>query len=218
MKSKKFKFSEEQKERIRLAVADLEAASSGEIVPYYTAQSDDYEVARWKMAAVFGFLGALILGLASYFWLLPFSLTPFEDALFFILLMFLGFIIPLVYPAVSRSMVDSTIMKQKVFDRATTVFLEEEIFKTRDRTGVLIYISALEREVVVLADSGINKKVKPEDWQKIVNLVIAGIKANKVDEGLVNAIQACKKLLLDNGFTVRPDDKNELPDNLRLED
>ncbi len=213
----RFKFSEEQKQNIKEAIADLETHSSGEIVPYFTHRSDEYFEARWKCAVLLSVFGALLLAIASYTWMLPFAVTPLEDAIYIGILMLIGFFIPVIFPSTIRFFLSEDSLHARVMSRAMSVFLQEEIFKTRDRTGVLIYVSELEHEVVVLADSGINAKVTSEDWQNVTSLVTEGIKEKQVDKGLINAIAACKKLLLQNGFTVRPDDTNELSDELRID-
>lgn len=215
--SKKFKFSEDQKNEIKAAIADLESHSSGEIVPYFARRSDDYLEARWKGAVVLSVFGAMLLAIASYSWMLPFAVTPLEDAIYIAILMLIGFFAPTVFPSIIRFLLSDNALHSRVMGRAMSVFLQEEIFKTRDRTGVLIYISELEHEVVILADSGINAKVSQQDWEHVTQLVVDGIKNNEVDQGLINAIQACKALLLDNGFTVRDDDTNELSNELRME-
>ena len=97
-----------------------------------------------------------------------------------------------------------------------TWHLNEEVFKTIDRTGILIFISAEEHKVVVLADSGINAKVQHSDWDHIVELIVDGIKTEQLTEGIVNGINECKKLLLHHGFVVREDDTNELSDDIRI--
>jgi len=214
MSAKRFKFTEQQKENVKKAIEDLENHSSGEIVPYFTYKSDSYDEANWKSSIVLSLIGAVTLGAASYFWLLPFAVTPLEDAIYILALMLIGFFIPIVYPPLLRTLISEEKMHQRVMESAMSVFLEQEIFKTRDRTGVLIYISELEHEVIVLADSGINAKVTSEDWEHVTAMVVDGIKKKEVDKGLVEAINACKKLLLDNGFTVRSDDDNELSDDL----
>ena len=40
---------------------------------------------------------------------------------------------------------------------AMAAFVEEEVFSTRDRTGILLFLSLFEHRVVVLGDSGINQ-------------------------------------------------------------
>ncbi|MTI21549.1 hypothetical protein E1176_11015 [Fulvivirga sp. RKSG066] len=217
MSSKKFRFSESQKKQIKEAIIDLESHSSGEIVPYFAERSDDYEEARWKSAIIFSLFGAILLGLSSYFWLLPFVVTPLEDAIYIAILMIAGFVFPILFPASIRFLLNDNKLHRRVMESATEVFLEEEIFKTRDRTGVLIYISELEHEVVVLADSGINAKVAQHEWEAVANLIIAGVKNKKVEEGLIKAIHKCKDLLLENGFHAKDNDSNELSDNVRFD-
>ena len=39
--------------------------------------------------------------------------------------------------------------------RAENAFLEEEVFNTTQRTGIMIFISFFEHEVIVMADRGI---------------------------------------------------------------
>ena len=45
-----------------------------------------------------------------------------------------------------------------------------------------------------------------------------GIKQGNPENGLVSAINECKHLLLANGFVVREDDTNELPDTMIVEE
>ena len=106
----------------------------------------------------------------------------------------------------------------RVHQRATQAFISEEVFATRDRTGILIFLSLHERRVLVLGDSGINKKVKPSDWDGIVNMIVSGIREGKTTEGMISAIRECGKLLEQHGVQRRPDDTDELSDDLRVQD
>ena len=80
------------------------------------------------------------------------------------------------------------------------------------------FFGLLERRVLVLGDTGINQKVKLEEWQDVVATVIAGIRAGSPVDGLVNAIQKCGALLERKGVNIRPDDRDELSDALRIKD
>ena len=86
---------------------------------------------------------------------------------------------------------------------------------TRDKTGILIFISVFERKVWVLADEGINEKVDRDTWQEIVDIVTLGIKEKRQGSALCNAIKRCGELL-ENNFPIKPDDTDEL-DNLIIE-
>lgn len=214
----KFKFTSEEKELIKSAVAALEKESSSEIVPYFAQASDDYDEARWFGATVFLGLGLVLQATLSYLWLLPTGVSPLEIAIYLLIMGFLGFIIPTLFPATRLLFIGEGRTMERVNERAIEVFLEEEVFNTRDRTGILFYISNLERKVVVIGDSGINTQVKQQDWDHIVEIIVEGIKKKEVAQGIVKAIDACKHLLLEHGFTVRKDDTNELSDDLRVEE
>jgi putative membrane protein len=101
--------------------------------------------------------------------------------------------------------------------RAETAFLQEEVFNTRHRTGILIFISFFEREVIVIADRGISKVVEQKEWDKLVKGITQNIRMGKVVEGISESIKRCGEILLEKGFIKTPDDVNELRDDLRIE-
>jgi putative membrane protein len=100
--------------------------------------------------------------------------------------------------------------------RAVNAFIEEEIFNTRHRTGIMIFISFFEHEVIVMADRGISKVVDQKEWDKIVHDLITHIRAARITEGIEQSIRRCGEILLEKGFVKTPDDINELRDDLRI--
>jgi len=214
----KFKFSDEEKNKIKEAVQDLESVSSGELVIHYENRSDDYSESYWYSATLFGLMSIGLAALFSYFWMIPKGTTILEISMYQVLFVVVGFIIPRLFPWIRLSFISNAILEHRVNRRALEVFVREEIFNTRDRTGILFYISRLEHKVVVLGDSGINNKVKNEDWEEVVNLILSGIKKDSTTEGIVKAIGKCKELLVNHNFMRREDDTNELSDELRLGD
>lgn len=211
-----FVFSEEEKERIKSAVQELESESSGEIVPYFVSSSDSYDEAKWISSLLLTVLGVIFVGVLAYFWLLPGGVSTLMICTYLFVSAIFGFLSPTIFPALGSLLISDSVKEQRVRQRAYEAFLNEEVFRTIDRTGILIFISAEERKVVVLADNGITEKVPVSDWGHIVDMITSGIKSEHLTEGIVNAINECKKLLLDNGFIVRSDDTNELPDDIRI--
>lgn len=212
-----FKFSSHEKEQIENAIQALENESSGEIVLYFAKKSNNYLEACWKAAAIFGFVTSIIISVLSYYWLLPAMMTPLSIGATIIGSMLLGILVPLLIPKTRLSFVTDATVYGQVLTKARDMFLQEEVFKTVDRTGILIYVSKFEHIIEVLGDSGINSKIEQKDWDYVVGLILNGIKNDKPTEGIVQAIDACKKLLLDNGFVVREDDTDELSNEIRIE-
>lgn len=219
MKNPKSKyFTEADLDRISAAVKEAEGKTSGEIVPYFVPQSDDYEEAVWRGALVFGGLplvGLGILRLFSDYWLfagvLEISLTFLSATIF-------GAFLVRFLPPVMRFFAGADLLGNRVSQRADQAFLSEEVFTTRERTGILIFVSFLERRVVVLGDSGINAKVGQKEWDKVVQTIVSGMKTGKPAEGLIQAIRQCGDLLQRHGVAPKPDDTDELRDELRVKD
>lgn len=215
--SNKFNFTEEQKQAIKEAVASAEQKTSGEIVPFFVHSSDDYEESNVRAALVFGLIALGSVAALSFSWNLPFEITPWEVSIAGIVAGIAGYLLSRYVNAVKKLFTSSEQMLEKVESRAIKAFLNDEIFATKERTGILILISHFEHMVEVLGDSGINAKVKREDWQEVVNLIIAGIKNDDPTTGIINGINKCGDLLQSSGVDKPTDNPNELSDDMRLE-
>lgn len=113
----------------------------------------------------------------------------------------------------SRWLVGKARLKETVNRRAKELFLDHELFRTKERTGILILVSLFERQVVVLGDTGIHKKVQSTDWDQIVQNMIVSIQNKKLGQGLIAGIEESKKLLEKHGY-IEKVDHNELPNDV----
>jgi putative membrane protein len=69
---------------------------------------------------------------------------------------------------------------------------------------------------VVVGDAGINAKVGHRDWNEVVQLLVAGMRAGEPAQALIAAIQKCGELLQRKGVARKADDTDELADSLRF--
>lgn len=211
-------FSNSELARIAEAVKNAEGKTSGEIVPFVVERSDAYESALWRggfaLSASVG-LGIVLGYELSTTWF-PLLLIEILTALF--LAQALGMLLVLFVPAGRRFFAGEDARARAVKREAQAAFLAEEIFKTRDRTGILIFMSLLERRVEVLGDAGINAKVKQTEWEDVVQTIVAGMRAQQPAEGLIAAIQKCGELLQRQGVIRRADDADELSNALRMKE
>ncbi len=211
------RFKPEELERIKAAVKQAESKISGEIVPVFVEKSGHYTIANYR---------AGIIGATTVFFLIVMfdryvpSLAVYDPMLIFVLVMLGGLIGALkanYIPFVKRMMLSQAYMDQSTRKRAESAFLQEEVFNTRLRTGIMIFISFFEHEVIVMADKGINKEVDQKEWDAVVRTIIENVKKDKVTDGIEKAILRCGEILLEKGFVISPDDVNELNDDLRME-
>ncbi|MCS3629542.1 putative membrane protein [Salinibacter ruber] len=205
-------------DRIRDAVGRAEERTAGEIVPVVVPRSDDYEVAVWRGvgAATLVVLTGVLLTLQFYDgWGLGWLFAPWGVALSVLVAGTVGGVLArYVYP-LQRLLVRSDRLDEIVHRRAMQAFVEEEVFDTRDRTGILLFVSLREHRIEVLGDAGINRQVEPDDWANVVARIQRGIQNNNLTDGLVEAVEMCGGLLERKGVDIRPDDENELTDSVR---
>jgi len=211
-------FTEADLEAIRRATAEAEMRTSGEIVPVVVGRCDDYDEAVWKAAALSALVCSLLSGLlhllggfwggAGFVWI---TLPSVGGAA-------LGFLVARLWPGLLRAMVADDTIDLRVARRARQAFLEEEVFATEERTGILIFMALFEHRVVVLGDAGINGAVDQSEWEDVVAHLVTGIRAGRPAQALVEAISECGRLLEIHGVEIRPDDVDELADGLRMEE
>lgn len=202
------------KKRIEQAVDEFESKTSGELVISVEEASDDYKEAVWIMAVLFGLVCAFILAILSNLWLIPSFFNPEVVSLTIAAAIGVGYLVGSLMDKVAYKLVGKRIVANRTLQRAETVFLENEVFATSNRIGILLHLSLQEKRVTLIADKGINEKIDDNSWGEVVDTLIKEIRAKKVEDGLVHAIQACEKILLSHGFKSDGSNKNELSNEI----
>jgi len=211
------KFSESDLERIKKAVHQAEDKISGEIVPVIVERSGYYSIANYRAGA---YTAAAVFLLIIIFDRYVPTLAVYDPLLIFAFILLAGFFAGIAVdflPFAKRALLGQRHLDHATRQRAENAFLQEEVFNTRQRTGIMIFISFFEHEVIVMADKGISKVVEQKEWDKMVGLLIDQIRKGKIVDGLEAAIKRCGEILLEKGFVKTADDVNELKDDLRVE-
>ncbi|MCU0234862.1 MAG: TPM domain-containing protein [Thermoanaerobaculales bacterium] len=208
-------FSAADLEAIRAATAEAEARTGGEIVPYIVERVVDGEAARWRGATLGALAAALAAGLVhalgghwggSGVWWITLPAIAGAGVAY----------LAAGVDAIGRRLMPDDLLESYVKLRAEAAFLEEEVFATRDRTGILIFLALAERRAVILGDDGINRAVPEGQWQELVDRLVAGIRAGRPREALCETIARCGEVLERFQVTRRPDDRDELVNQPRL--
>ena len=100
-----------------------------------------------------------------------------------------------------------------VAELAKREFVRLGIGKTRDKTGILIYILLGERQFFILADTAINKMVTENTWHKIKDGMQEFFIKGMFAKGIIYGVEETGKVLTEH-FPVKPDDKNEISDSV----
>lgn len=197
---------------IESLIRTIETQTDGEVLPVITQQSQDYRpfsflVSLSILALIMPFFVFLSQkAIVSYlgFWILAVS------TLLFLLLIVPQFINSGFFISLLSKLTNS---KQVIQQKAVLEFHNQNIGKTYFKTGVLIFVSLMERQVVVLADQTINEKVDSGQWVKTVNAITNGIANKNLFEGLKNGLEECSQVL-EREFPHTTAQANKLPDRL----
>ena len=209
-KADKF-FTAEEKERLKTTTQEAESRTIGEIVVMVVDRSDHYIEAEVLGGVLLGSLLSLILDLLflhSSIW----SYVPLSF-LFFFPCRFLFQRIDIL----KRLFIGIRRKEEAVRLRAERAFFEKGLYKTKKNTGVLFFLSLLERKVWVLADKGIYEKMDEKTLNRYAHEVSRGIREGQACEVLSKAIQEIG-VLLSRHFPIIPDDTDELPDDVMTEE
>jgi uncharacterized membrane protein len=94
---------------------------------------------------------------------------------------------------------------------AARVFDRVGMARTRDRNGVLFFVSIRDRRLAVIGDRGIHAAVPSDFWSSVIARVESHFSQGRFADGLVDGIGMAGNAL-SRHFPPRPDDVNELPD------
>jgi len=200
-------FTETEKQQIAATIAGVEKKTSGEVVAMVVAASDTYPEAMLLAGLTIGGLAALLV----------------TD---FFLVDNLGYFVPLlacgatlvgnlakIFPPLLRLFIPGRRLETRVAERALRAFYEKKLHTTRDNTGVLFFISLLERKVWILADTGIYQKISQNTLMAHAKDIAAGIKQGQACNALCREIETVGFILAQH-FPIKPDDTNEISNEL----
>lgn len=204
--------NKEERERIRAAVSEAEKNTSGEIVPMIIPASYHYPMADVLGGASLALPVAILLTyfLGGMLWVGPTNMWVFMG-IFGITFVVFHRVVQRVWP-LKRVFISDREIEEEVEEAALISFFKEELYRTRDETGILIFVSVFEHRVWVLADRGINAKVDQGQWDGIVAHIVAAIKSGQQADAICEAVKEMGGILAEH-FPVREDDVDEL-DNL----
>lgn len=111
-----------------------------------------------------------------------------------------------------RVHIEST-CKKDVLDRAAWLFRKLKMNETKERNGVLIYLSINDRKFAIIGDSGINKVVPEGFWNEIKEIMIDHFIKNEFAQGIISGIEKTGQQLKQY-FPWQTDDVNELSDEI----
>jgi len=108
---------------------------------------------------------------------------------------------------ISRKEIDDPI------SAAQSQFVELGMQKTRERNGVLIFVAPRVHKFAVIGDKGVHARCGMDFWEKLTAEMSDRFKISDFTQGIVHGVKKAGELLAKH-FPRKPDDLNELPDEV----
>lgn len=219
------RLSQQDHERVTAAVAKAEQVSDGEVVTIVAPRSDAYHDVALHYAVLAMLIVPAMLALLPKAWidraatlLLGWNGEFDRRALMLVLfvLLTLAFLIVrliLAWMPLRMALTPGRTRTRRVHRRAVELFRTSCELKTRGRTGILIYVSLLERRAEIVADKAIADQVEPETWGEAMAVLVDELKAGQPGVGMAKAVEQVGEVLK-RILPPKPTNPDELPNRL----
>lgn len=180
-------FSAQDHARIADAIRAAETRTSGEIVCVLARCSSDYS----HVPVLWGALAALV----SPWPLLALTQLSVQRVFIAQIAIFVVLTLLMSLPAVRMMLVPRNVKRARAHRAAVEQFFTRGLSRTKDRNGILIFVSAAEHYARIIADDGIADKTKQAEWQGAVDTLVAHLREDRPAEGFIAAVDLCAEVL-----------------------
>lgn len=213
------------------AIRDAEARTRGEIYCVVTEQSGDYGETPLAWAAGVALLGPALLLLGGVHVSAPdlfgvwtaaqvgqvaerAAREALIGAVVLQAVLFVATLVLVALPPVRRALTPRPFKRERVRRRALEQFAAKNLHLTRERTGVLIFVSFSERMAELIADEGIAAHVEPKVWDQAMAALTDGLRRGDPGAGLSAAVGLCGEVLAERFPLDLGDNPDELPNTV----
>ena len=197
-------FTKEDHEAVSAAIHEAEKRTCGQIVCVLAHSSSDY--------AYVPILWASVLALLAPWPLIYFTQWSVQRIFSLQLAVFIVAGLVFSWMPLRLALVPGAVRRARAHRAALEQFVVRGIGRTRNRTGVLIFVSLAEHYARIIADEGIAAKVHSAEWQAAIDALTAHMRDGRIAAGFTAAIERCGAVLAAHA---PPDGSpNELPDRL----
>jgi len=197
-------FSTEDHAAVAAAIAAAEKKTSGQLVCVLAHASSDY--------AHVPIIWASVLALLTPWPLIEFTQWSVQRIFLVQLVVFIVFALIFSWMPLRLVLVPRAVRRARAHRAALEQFVLRRIAHTKNRSGVLIFVSLAERYARILADEGIAQKVPGSEWQGAIDALVRHMREGRIAAGFTAAIECCGAVLAAHA---PPDGSaNELPDRL----
>jgi putative membrane protein len=179
--------SKEDHAAIAAAIRSAEARTSGQVVCVLMRASSEYFYVP--------VLWASLLALVSPWPLIMLTQWSVQRIFLIQIIVFALAVLALSWPPLRMALVPRAVRRARAHRAAVEQFFARGLTLTKDRTGVLIFVSLAERYARIIADEGIAAKVSNREWQAAVDELTAHMRDGRIAQGFLAAVERCGAVL-----------------------
>jgi putative membrane protein len=207
--------TQQEQQQINELVAEVEAATGAQVLATVIGKADSYPEIPWRAFASGAVIAAFSVVVMD--WLRPGWIST--HSAIFDTMAILGTaatlsLLTIFSPPVARLFLDRLRADTEAKQYAQSMFLEREVFHTRQRIGALLLVSQFERAVVILSDEGIRSRVNEAELHQVIAHMTPLLARGETAAALRAGLQAFKARLLEKGFGSNPADTDEITTSL----
>ncbi len=203
---------QEVAERVR----ELERRSGAQVVVAVLERARAYPEATWRAFSCGAALGAAVavgVAVAGPRW--PAASDGLWAAGLALGVGLLAALLARALPDLTRALVTPEARALATRERARTLFVDEGVHRTRDRIGVLMLVSLLERRVELVPDAGLAERMPAAAWEVVLAAMRPGLSGRSTAEACAAGLEALERALSAAGLA--PAGGNELARELVVE-
>ncbi len=208
-------FNSDQTAQINDLIGNIERRTGIELVAAVVGKCDSYPEIPWKAFALSAAFGALVL-LAQAI-VQPGRAAEWDLQRAPVFILGIGAAVALLsifWPACGRLFLDRARAETEIEQHARAFFLERELFRTRNRTAMLLLVSLFERNVVIVPDSGVAARLDRNALQAVIHQMTPDLRRKDRFQAVLRGLTALEAELVRAGFGPIPKTDNELADGL----
>lgn len=190
-------------------VADIEKKTSAEIVVAISRHSGDYRDVSYLSGCILTAVSLAVLVLS------PFNFHMYDIIPVVLVSFFLGYWLCRTLPGLCRLLTTKGRRKEQVQKASHRVFFEEGVAATRQRHGILVYLSLFERLVEIVPDVGIDGAVPRAEWHTLRHRLNALMHSGAEVEAILQALSEGMHCL-SQAFPPGEDNPDEIPNRPRI--
>jgi len=200
--------NEQEKQQLANDIRRIEAGTRAEIVTVIATESDSYRYIPTLWAAL------IALSLPSFFyvlhgirtagWATADDLVPSLALLYqWQVLVFLGLALVFQLPTIRTRLIPTRVKHKRASRHAREQFFLQNLHRTEERIGVLVFVSVAEHFVEILVDSGISEKIDNQVWEDTIAEFVTNVRRGDIAKGFASTLEHCREVLWQHF----PDDK-----------